>query len=1182
MWIVRLALRRPYTFVVCAILVAILGVFAAGFKMATDIFPFIDIPVISVIYQYTGMSPSDMEQRIVTPYERVLTTTVNDIEHIESQSLNGTGVVKIYFQPNAKISDAIAQVTAVSQTAIRQMPAGTQPPLVIQYSASNVPIIQLSLSSDTMPEQQMFDFAMQFMRPKLITVPGAQVPYPYGGKQRQIMVDLDPERMYARGISPADVSAAMNNQSLILPAGTVKVGTQEYQVRLNASPEDVAGLNDLPVKTIANDDGTKTVIYMKDIGHVRDGFQVQTNIVHANGKRGVLISILKNGNVSTLDVVNGIKAKVAELEATLPPTAKGLKITPLFDQSVFVKASIAGVLTEAGIAAGLTALMILLFLGSWRSTLVVVISIPLSILVSIIILWFLGQTLNTMTLGGMALAVGILVDDATVEIENIHRNLHMRKRLVQAILDGASQIAIPAFVSTLCICIVFVPVVFISGAARFLFTPLAMSVVFAMMTSYLLSRTLVPTMVHYLLASEVEMYGGQLDPHDPHAKKALAAHDGNEQFQFQKRPPRIWLRVTLVTVAALVAGLVAAIAYAPFGATLAPQLQTTLQGLIAWPAHNLRVAAMGLIVLVIVAAAFYLVVRYDLIWRTHFAFNRQFERLRHVYGRLLLWALTHRVLAISGFALLVGSSFLFAPITYPFGVNELTTNVGRDFFPAVDAGQARLHVRCPPGTRIEQTERYYARVQEIVRRNIPADEIGVLLDNMGIPNSGLNLSLSDGSVNAPSEGEVLVSLREHHGPTAEYFRKIKRDIAREIPDLVVWSAPSDIATQVLNFGLSSPLDVQISNPRVTEIAKNRAFALNLSQELSKLPGVMDTRVQQVTQAPDMRLSVDRTLAAQVGVTQRDVASDLLISLSSSNQTAPNFWLNPANGVNYSIFVQTPQYSVGSLNDLQNTPIVPTAGGDSDSTQTQLLGNLATISRGVTPTSITHYNIDSTVDVLMAVQDLDLGRVSTRVQDTVSRLQEKLPTGSKITVRGQAESMNNSFFGLAAGLVFAVVLVYLLMVINFQSWLDPMIILMALPGAVAGILWMLWGTNTPLSVPALMGAMMCVGVATANSILMITFANDQRKDVGANAFDAALEAGMTRLRPVVMTAAAMVIGMLPMSLGLGEGGEQNAPLGRAVIGGLLMATIATLFFVPVVYSLLRKAPPQTEVEAELQS
>ena len=1179
MWIVRLALRRPYTFVVCAILIAILGVFAATKKMATDIFPFIDIPVISVIYQYTGMSPEDMERRITTPYERILTTTVNDIEHIESQSLTGIGITKIYFQPNAKISDAIAQVTAVSQTAIRQMPQGTQPPLVIQYSASNVPILQLSLSSDTIPEQQMFDLAVQFMRPKLITVPGAQIPFPYGGRQRQIMVDLDPERMYARGISPADVSAAMNNQSLILPAGSVKVGTQEYQVRLNASPEDVKGLNDLPVKTIANDDGTKTVVYMKDIGHIRDGFQVQTNIVHANGKRGVLLSILKNGNVSTLDVVDGIKAQVKELEANLPPNAKDLKITPLFDQSVFVKASIHGVLLEAGIAAGLTALMILLFLGSWRSTLVVVISIPLSILVSIIILWLLGQTLNTMTLGGMALAVGILVDDATVEIENIHRNLHMRKRLVQAILDGASQIAIPAFVSTLCICIVFVPVVFISGAARFLFTPLAMSVVFAMLTSYLLSRTLVPTMVHYLLAGEVEMYGGELDPHDPHARKALEAQGDAAGFRMQKTP-RIWLRVLLITVAALVAGSVGVFAYSPMGQAMNPELQGSLKNALAWPAHDPRAAAMGLIILVIAAAVMWMVARYNLIWRVHFAFNRQFERLRHVYGRLLLWALLHRGMAVIGFLLVVASSFLFAPITYPFGVNELPTNVGRDFFPAVDAGQARLHVRCPPGTRIEQTERYYARVQEIVRRNIPAEEIAVVLDNMGIPNSGINLSLSDGSVNSPAEGEVLISLKEDHGDTYDYIRNIKRDVAKEIPDLVVWSAPSDIATQVLNFGLSSPLDVQISNPRVSEVGKNRAYALKLSQELAKVPGVMDTRIQQVTQTPDMRLTVDRTLAAQVGVTQRDVASDLLISLSSSNQTAPNFWLNPANGVNYSIFVQTPQYKIGSINDLQNTPIVPADG--SDSAQTQLLGNLASLTRGVTPTSITHYNIDSTVDVLMGVQDLDLGRVSTQVENAIERVKDHLPTGSKVTLRGQAESMNNSFFGLAAGLVFAVVLVYLLMVINFQSWLDPLIILMALPGAVAGILWMLWGTNTPLSVPALMGAMMCVGVATANSILMITFANDQRKDHGQSAFDAALEAGMTRLRPVVMTAAAMIIGMLPMSLGLGEGGEQNAPLGRAVIGGLLMATIATLFFVPVVYSLLRKAPPQTEVEAELQS
>ena len=1168
MWIVRLALRRPYTFVVAAILVAILGIFTAGVIMPTDIFPEIDIPVISICFNYQGMSPDDVEKRLVTPYERILTTTVNNIEHIESQSLYGVGVIKVYFQPGADIADANAQITAIAQTALRQLPTGTQPPLILQYSASEVPVIQLSLSSDTLPEQSMFDLAFNAIRPQLINIPGVQIPYPYGGKQRAIMVDLDPEKLYAWGISASDVSTAIGDQNLILPAGTVKIGTQEYQVRLNGSPNQSDQINNMPVKSVSNSDGTHTTVFIKDIGHVRDGFQVQTNIVHSDGKRGVLMPILKSGNASTLAVVDAVKAKIPAIEAALPPSAKGLKIQPLFDQSVFVRASVQGVIKEAVIAAGLTGLMILLFLGSWRSTLIVIVSIPLSILVSIIILGAMGETLNVMTLGGLALAVGILVDDATVEIENIHRNLHMKKRLVQAILDGAAEIATPAFVATLCICIVFVPVTFISGAAKFLFTPLALSVVFAMMTSYLLSRTLVPTMVHYLLASEVEMYGGELDPHDPHAQRAIEDEEARAHGEAPKPHPGVWqrnpaLKYVLMGGAAVLAGIAALVGYTPLGGYVAP-VQTGIVAGGQYAVGNPRVIAMAVLAVIGLIAALLIIGRYQLIWRFHYAFNRQFEKGQRIYGGFLAWSLAHRPTVIVGFSGLVVLSLL------------LYIGVGQDFFPAVDAGQIRLHVRTPAGTRIEQTERYYAQVQEIIRRDIPAEQVEVILDNMGIPNSSINLSLSDGSVNAPSEGEILVSLSEDHKPTADYIRQVRTDVMKELPDLVVWSAPSDIATQVLNFGLPASIDVQVAGPQFNA-EKNYRLASAMLEDIGKLPGVTDRRLQQVTNAPDLRVNVDRALADQIGVTQKNVANDLLISLSSTNQISPNFWLSPQNGVSYPINVQTPQYRIGSLNDLTNTPIIPASGtGDA-----QLLGNLAVLGRATTPSNITHYQINPTFDVLLGTQYLDLKTVSKSVQKVVDKYTAKLPKGSTISLRGQIQSMNDSFSGLAIGLIFAVALVYLLMVVNFQSWLDPMIILMALPGAASGIFWMLWATHTSISVPALMGAMMSIGVATSNSILMITFANDQRKDAGQNAHDAALSAGLTRLRPVCMTALAMIIGMLPMSLGLGEGGEQNAPLGRAVIGGLLLATFSTLIFVPVVYSLLRNQPLQTEVEEELK-
>jgi multidrug efflux pump subunit AcrB len=1018
-----------------------------------------------------------MEKHIVTGFERALTTTVNDIEHTESQSLYGIAIIKVYFQPNANIGTAIAQVTAICQTAIRSMPPGTQPPLVIQYSASNVPILQLSFSSDTLPEQGMFDQAVNFVRPRLVTVPGTQIPFPYGGKQRQVMVDLDPARLYAWGISPSDVSAAIGAQNLILPAGTAKIGPQEYPVILNSSPIKADALNDLPIKTV---DGTP--VYIKDVAHVRDGFQVQTSMVHVSGKRGVLLSILKNGGASTLDVVAGVKRALRLVTPSLP---KGLKITPLFDQSLYVRASINGVVNEASVAAGLTALMILMFLGSWRSTVVVIISIPLSILVSIIVMSWLGETLNVMTLGGLALAVGILVDDATVAIENIHRNLHQGKRLLTAILDGSEQIAVPAFVSTLCICIVFVPIVFISGAAKYLFIPLGLSVVFAMATSYVLSRSLLPTMVHYLLAGEADWDSGRSAP------GAGDAGAGPRRGAFR---------------------------------------------------------------------------------RLHERFNDGFERLRRLYGGLLAWSLDHRSAVLGVFSLLVASSVALAA----FGM------IGKDFFPTVDAGQIRLHVRAPPGTRLEQTERIFAGVEKLINEDIPPGEIGTLLDNIGIPNSGINLSLSDGALMSPADGEILISLNPGHRPTELYIDRIARDLRIRFPDLTCSFSPADIVTQVLNFGIAAPIDIQIEGSPA-DARRNYGIARRIAGEVSGLPGAADVHLQQVPDTPSLYMNVDRTQAGYAGLTQRDVASDMLISLSGTLQQNPNFWQDTVHGVQYSVLVQTPQYRIDSINALRDQPVVASSAlvpGSAFDPQAQLLGSVATLDRGVSPANITHYNPRPTFDVLAGVRGMDLGSVAKGVQGIVDRERRNLPPGALINVRGQVQSMDTSFRGLSYGLIFAVILVYLLLVINFQSWLDPLIILMALPGALTGILWMLFITQTTINVPSLMGAIMSIGVATANSILLITFANDLRRE-GVDAHDAALAAGMTRLRPVIMTALAMIIGMLPMSLGLGEGGEQNAPLGRAVIGGLLLATFATLFFVPVVYSKLRSRAAVTEIEEELR-
>ena len=1074
MWIVRLALRRPYTFTVMAILIVLMGVVTIT-RMATDIFPKIDIPVVSVIWSFPGVAPEEMEKRFVTVTERAMTTTVNDIEHIESQSYNGVSVIKVFFHEGAKVEAGVAQVTSITQTLLRILPPGTTPPLILQYSASNVPILQLGLTSKTLSEQQLYDLGLNFIRTQLATVQGAQVPLPYGGKSRQVMVDIDPQKLFGKGLSPADVSNALNAQNVILPAGTQKIGDREYNVRLNSSPELLQALNDLPIKQVNN-----AMVYIRDVAHVRDGFAVQTNIVAQNRVRSALLTVLKSASASTLDIISRVKAALPRIKATLPPE---LDITQLFDQSIFVRAAINGVVKEGVIAACLTALMILLFLGSWRSTLVVATSIPLSILCSVIVLSALGQTLNLMTLGGLALAVGILVDDATVEIENIHRNLAMKKPMVRAILDGASQIAVPAFVSTLCICIVFVPIFFLSGTARFLFQPLAMAVIFAMLASYLLSRTVVPTMVRFLLREH-------LDEIDTSLAQSVEGSDGGEE--------KIANRSRENPTAPRLSGL------------------GQIFGFLSW---------------------------------IHEKFNHVFEKFRARYVNALRWCLEHRRLVFGA----MGAMVLVSVALVPF--------LGRDFFPAVDAGQFRLHVRAPAGTRLESTQERFFQVGNAIREVIPPNEIQNVLDNIGLPTSGINLAFGDSSTISSADGEILVALNPNHKPTAQYVRILREKLHRDFPDMEFFFSAPDIVGQILNFGIPAPIDIQITgrDPKGYDIANE------IKTRVAQIPGAVDTHVHQLVHGPDLRVNVNRTRAEQIGLTQSNVAQTMLISLSSSGQTAPNYWLNFQNGVNYQVAVQTPQYKMDTLQDLKNTPVVAP-----NLPRPELLGNLATVERRESPVIVNHYNVQPVFDVLANVQGRDLGGVADGVAKVVDSFKSKLPRGTFLSIRGQVQSMNSSFAGLGAGLIFAIVLVYFLMAVNFQSWTDPFIIIMALPGALCGIIWMLFITGTTLNVPSLMGAIMAIGVATANSILVVTFANDERcAHENKNAFDAALAAGFTRLRPVIMTALAMIIGMLPMSLGLGEGGEQNAPLGRAVIGGLLVATVTTLFFVPVVYSLLRK-------------
>lgn len=1058
MWLVRIALARPYTFVVMAVLIVLLGVGSIR-TMSTDILPEIDIPVVVIVWSYGGLTPEEMEKRVVGGFERFLTTTVNDIEHIESQSLTGVAVLKVFFHPGAKIEAATAQVTATSQTAVRSLPPGAVPPLILRYSASNAPVLQLVLESEKLSEQQLFDLGVNSVRGGVGTVQGAGVPYPYGGKFRQVMVDIDLPKLHAWGLSPRDVINAVNVQNLTLPTGSIKMGSHEYPVVLNSSFDTLEGIAHLPLRTVRG-----TTIALGDVANVRDGFAPQTSIVHANGKRAVVMPILKSQGASTLEVVSRVREKLAEIADTLPDE---LKVSPVFDQSVFVRAAVNGVIHEGVIAAGLTGLMMLLFLGSWRSTLIVIISIPLSILVATVILRLMGHTLNLMTLGGMSLAVGILVDDATVELENIHRNLHQGKPLVRAILDGAKEIAVPAFVSTLCICIVFVPVAFIAGSARSLFVPLALSVVFAMLTSYFLSRTLVPTLVRVLLASEVH------------------------------------------------------------------------------PSETASTSVLG---------------------RIQAGFEAGFDRFSRRYQHLLAALLSRPVTSASVFSLLVAASLLL------FGV------LGRDFFPAVDAGLIRLHVRAAPGTRIEETERLFAGIGKHIRRAIPDSELGDVINNIGVTTSPINLSMSDGTMISSADGEVQVALKHGHRPTRIYVEKLRRVLGEAYPDLTFFFLAPDISTQVLNFGISAPIDVQVMGPP-QNAAKNLEIAHRLEQEVKQIPGIVDVRLHQVTGTPQVKIDVDRNAASRLGLSQRDIANDVLVALSSSGQTAPSFWLDPKKGVQYSVAVQTPQHRLDSISALGAIPVGAGTGGEPS-----VLANVAEFSRQRGATNITHYNAMPTYDVLANVSGRDLGSVSASLRTLLAGYEAKLPRGSTLTLKGQTESMEESFTGLAYGLVFAMVLVYLLLVVNYQSLLDPLVILMALPAALAGIAWILFATGTPLSVPALMGAIMCVGVATANSILVVTFANDLRREapIGTlTAREAALTAGTTRLRPVIMTAFAMIVGMLPMSLGLGEGGEQNAPLGRAVIGGLALATVSTLLFVPVVYSLLRRRTPGRWLLEELQ-
>jgi len=1063
MWIVRLALRRPYTFVVFALLILILGAFSIE-TMPTDIFPNIDITVVTVIWGYGGLSAQEMATRIVTPSERVMTSTVNDIEHIESQSLNSTGVIKIFFQPHVNIANAVAQVTAVNQVMLRALPPGTTPPFIIQYNASSVPILQLGLSGQGLNEQQLNDLGQNNIRVQLATVEGAYTPFPYGGKQRQVQVDLDLVALQSKGLSPVDVVNAISAQNLIAPSGTMKIDRYEYAVETNSAPSVINELNDLPVKAVNG-----AIIYIRDVAHVRDGNSPQTNIVRVDGKRAILMSIMKIGSASTLDIITGVRSKLESIKTQLPPQ---LQINTLSDQSIFVRGAIDGVVREAIIAACLTAIMILVFLGSWRSTVIIAVSIPLSILCSLSVLAMLRETINIMTLGGMALAVGILVDDATVAIENINRNLEAGKELEQSILDGSAQIAIPALVSTLAICIVFVPMFFLSGVARYLFVPMAEAVVFAMLASYLLSRTLVPTMAKYMLKEHS----------DAEAEKKRTTR--NPFIRFQS------------------------------------------------------------------------------------GFEQGFEKFRHAYLSLLTLCVDHAVLFLVLFlAFAVGSVVILEPW------------LGQDFFPSVDSGQFKIHVRARTGTRIEETASLCDHIDSTIRQNVPASELVTIVDNIGLPYSGLNLAYSTSAPIGPADADIQVQLTADHRPTAEYVERLRTVLNRQYPGVIFYVLPVDIVTQILNFGLSAPIDIQIMGPNM---ADNRALAERMSDEIRYIPGAADVRIQQPFNYPKMTVDVDRTRAQSIGLTQKDVAQSLLVALSGSFQTSPSFYLDPRSGVTYNVAIQAPQYGVDSLAALKSLPVTGSAmartvsgsaatGAPGTQPPIEVLGSLATVTPGAELGTVSHYDVQPVIDIYSNVDGTDLGTVTKSVESVIARHEKnkELPRGSHFELRGQSETMKSSYMGLLGGLVFSILLVYLLIVVNFQSWLDPFLIISALPAALAGIVWFLFITNTRLSVPALTGAIMCMGVATANSILVVSFAREQLETLVGDARRAALNAGFVRLRPVLMTALAMIIGMVPMALGLGDGGEQNAPLGRAVIGGLLLATVATLFFVPAFFSVVHK-------------
>jgi multidrug efflux pump subunit AcrB len=1055
--IVRVALQRPLTFVVMSILIVLVGPIAAS-QTPTDILPDIKIPVIAAVWAYQGLPPDEMAGRIIYYYERTMTATVNDIEHIESQSMAGVGVVKVFFQPGTDIRTATAQVTSISQTVLRQMPPGLTPPQIINYNASTVPILQIALSSPQLGESQIFDTANNNIRPAFATVPGSAIPGPYGGKVRQIQIDLDPQALQAKGLSAQDVGDALSRQNLIIPAGTAKVGGFEYSVKLNNSPQAFADLNALPIKSVNG-----TVIYIRDVAHVRDGSPPQTNVVRVNGRRSVLITVLKAGAVSTLSIVDNAKKLLERLRPTLPPSMHTLLLN---DQSVFVGAAVSGVIREGIIAAALTSLMILLFLGSWRSSLIITVSIPLAVLCSITALSAFGQTLNIMTLGGLSLAVGILVDDATVTIENINWHLEQGKDVRSAILDGAQQIVGPAFVSLLCICIVFVPMFFLKGVAGFLFVPMAEAVIFAMIASFILSRTLVPTLANYLLKS-----------HDgAHIREVMVQHDAEAGKTRRSHNPLV---------------------------------------------------------------------------RFQHGFERGFEKIRLAYRDLLGLVLRRPRAFVTGFLTLIVLSFALVPF------------LGQDFFPSVDAGQINLHVRAPIGTRIEQTAALLDHVEQTVRNTIPAAQLSDIVDNIGLPTSPTNLAYSNTGTIGPQDGDVLISLKTGHSPTDRYVRTLRETLPRTYPGVTFSFLPADIISQILNFGAPAPIDVQVAGPNGEA---NRAYADKLLRRLRTVPGIADVRLQQASNYPRLNVDVDRSRADELHIDERDVTDSLGDSLAGTGQTAPAYWLNPSNGVTYPIVAQTPQYRADTLTDLRNTPITSSAGGS------QVLGAIADISRAETPAVISHYAISPADDIYATTQGRDLGAVARDVQKIVDDARKDLPVGAQVFVRGQVTTMNDAFAGLVFGLMAAVVLIYLIVVVNFQTWLDPFVIITALPAALAGIVWMLFATHTTLSVPALTGAIMCMGVATANSILVVSFCREQLA-ISGDPVQAALEAGYTRFRPVLMTALAMIIGMAPMALALGEGGEQNAPLGRAVIGGLVCATFATLMFVPAVFSLVhaRKTP-----------